>query len=53
MKKHPDFPRTGQWEVTTERDGKKQTGIFDAVMVCSGHHTEPHYPLENFPGKEF
>ncbi|XP_040216079.1 dimethylaniline monooxygenase [N-oxide-forming] 2-like isoform X2 [Rana temporaria] len=50
VKKHPDFPRTGQWEVVTEKDGKKQASTFEAVMVCNGHHTDPHYPLEIFPG---
>ncbi|XP_073449350.1 dimethylaniline monooxygenase [N-oxide-forming] 2-like isoform X1 [Aquarana catesbeiana] len=50
VKKHPNFSRTGQWEVTTEKDGKKETSIFDAVMVCNGHHTDPYYPLESFPG---
>ncbi|XP_053324712.1 flavin-containing monooxygenase 1-like isoform X2 [Spea bombifrons] len=50
VKKTPDFSSTGQWEVTTEKDGKQETAIFDAVMVCSGHHTEPNYPLEAFPG---
>ncbi|XP_073449353.1 dimethylaniline monooxygenase [N-oxide-forming] 2-like [Aquarana catesbeiana] len=50
VKKHPNFSRTGQWEVTTEKHGKKETSIFDAVIVCSGHHTDPYYPLENFPG---
>ncbi|PIO24345.1 hypothetical protein AB205_0091760, partial [Aquarana catesbeiana] len=51
VKKHPNFSRTGQWEVTTEKDGKKETSIFDAVMVCNGHHTDPYYPLESFPAK--
>ncbi|XP_068098731.1 dimethylaniline monooxygenase [N-oxide-forming] 2-like [Hyperolius riggenbachi] len=50
VKKHPSFPSTGQWEVTIEKDGTKETFTFDAVMVCSGHHTDPYYPLESFPG---
>ncbi|KAG8555877.1 hypothetical protein GDO81_017849 [Engystomops pustulosus] len=50
VKKHPSFSSTGQWEVTTEKNGKQDTTIFDAVLVCSGHHSDPYYPLEDFPG---
>ncbi|KAM3915676.1 dimethylaniline monooxygenase [N-oxide-forming] 2-like [Leptodactylus fuscus] len=50
VKKHPSFSSTGQWEVTTEKNGKQETTTYDAVMVCSGHHSEPYYPLESFPG---
>ncbi|KAM4023005.1 dimethylaniline monooxygenase [N-oxide-forming] 2-like isoform 1-T4 [Anomaloglossus baeobatrachus] len=50
VKKHPSYPSTGQWEVTIEKNGKQETNTFDAVMVCSGHHTEPYYPLDAFPG---
>ncbi|KAM4023002.1 dimethylaniline monooxygenase [N-oxide-forming] 2-like isoform 1-T3 [Anomaloglossus baeobatrachus] len=54
VKKCNDFESSGQWYVTTEKDGKQETTIFDAVMVCSGHHTDPFYPLESFPGiKQF
>lgn len=52
VKKRPDFPTTGQWEVVTESEGKKETTVFDGVMVCSGHHTNAHLPLESFPGIE-
>ncbi|XP_054458151.1 flavin-containing monooxygenase 5-like [Anoplopoma fimbria] len=48
-----DFAETGRWEVETEsRDGQKETGVFDAVMVCTGHFTQPHLPLKDFPGIE-
>ncbi|MEE6496159.1 hypothetical protein FKM82_002242 [Ascaphus truei] len=50
VRKRPDFASTGQWDITTEKDGKQVTATFDAVMVCSGHHSEPYYPLESFPG---
>ncbi|TKC47332.1 hypothetical protein EI555_006387, partial [Monodon monoceros] len=50
VKKRPDFSTTGQWVVVTESNGKEQSAVFDAVMVCSGHHTLPHLPLESFPG---
>ncbi|XP_046933322.1 dimethylaniline monooxygenase [N-oxide-forming] 4 [Lynx rufus] len=48
--KHPDFSETGQWEVVTETEGKQDRGVFDAVMVCTGHFLNPHLPLESFPG---
>ncbi|XP_029474103.1 dimethylaniline monooxygenase [N-oxide-forming] 5-like isoform X2 [Rhinatrema bivittatum] len=52
VRKCPDFSSTGQWEVVTEMDGKQESAIFDAVLVCTGHHTDPHLPLESFPGIE-
>ncbi|XP_022363880.1 dimethylaniline monooxygenase [N-oxide-forming] 2 isoform X2 [Enhydra lutris kenyoni] len=52
VKKHPDFSSSGQWEVVTECNSKKQSAVFDAVMVCSGHHNLPHMPQESFPGIE-
>ncbi|XP_021121117.1 dimethylaniline monooxygenase [N-oxide-forming] 3 isoform X2 [Heterocephalus glaber] len=52
--KRPDFSITGQWDVTTEKDGKKASAVFDAVMICSGHHVYPNIPKESFPGlKDF
>ncbi|KAL2771312.1 dimethylaniline monooxygenase [N-oxide-forming] 3 isoform a, partial [Daubentonia madagascariensis] len=50
VNKRPDFSITGQWDVTTEKDGKKESAIFDAVMICSGHHVYPNLPKESFPG---
>nr|UYQ90856.1 flavin-containing monooxygenase 2 [Sus scrofa] len=50
VKKRPDFSSSGQWTVVTESNGKEQSVVFDAVMVCSGHHILPHIPLESFPG---
>ncbi|KFW02318.1 Dimethylaniline monooxygenase [N-oxide-forming] 5, partial [Fulmarus glacialis] len=50
--KRPDFATTGQWEVVTESQGKQEAAIFDAVLVCTGHHTEAHLPLSTFPGLE-
>ncbi|XP_073499202.1 dimethylaniline monooxygenase [N-oxide-forming] 2-like [Phyllobates terribilis] len=50
VRKCEDFESSGRWNVTTEMDGKLETTIFDAVMVCSGHHTDPFYPLESYPG---
>uniref|UniRef100_A0A8C4DP77 Flavin-containing monooxygenase n=1 Tax=Dicentrarchus labrax TaxID=13489 RepID=A0A8C4DP77_DICLA len=48
-----DFDATGQWEVETERtEGQRETIVFDAVIVCTGHFTKPHLPLTDFPGIE-
>ncbi|XP_058394941.1 flavin-containing monooxygenase 5 [Diceros bicornis minor] len=52
VKKQPDFSTSGQWEVVTESEGKKEVNVFDGVMVCTGHHTNANLPLESFPGIE-
>ncbi|XP_007525263.2 flavin-containing monooxygenase 2 isoform X2 [Erinaceus europaeus] len=52
VKRRPDFSSSGQWEVVTQRDGQEHSKVFDAVMVCSGHHIIPHIPLGSFPGIE-
>ncbi|NWI92028.1 FMO5 monooxygenase, partial [Pitta sordida] len=52
VSKRPDFTTTGQWDVVTESEGKQETAVFDAVLVCSGHHTDAHLPLNTFPGLE-
>lgn len=51
VKRRPDFASSGQWEVHTQSNGKEQHAVFDAVMVCSGHHIQPHLPLKSFPGE--
>lgn len=51
VRQTPGFAETGQWEVDTEKqDGEKETQVFDAVIVCTGHYTRPHLPLQDFPG---
>ncbi|XP_060630291.2 flavin-containing monooxygenase 5 [Anolis sagrei] len=50
VNKRPDFSSTGQWDVVTETDGKQESSVFDAILVCTGHHTEAHLPLDSFPG---
>ncbi|XP_040896111.1 flavin-containing monooxygenase 5-like isoform X3 [Toxotes jaculatrix] len=53
LKQRSDFSRSGQWDVETEdKDGKREKHIFDAVMICIGHHCHPHLPLHDFPGIE-
>ncbi|KAM4722881.1 dimethylaniline monooxygenase [N-oxide-forming] 2-like [Rhinophrynus dorsalis] len=49
VRKHPSFASTGQWNITTEKDGNQETETFDGVMICSGHQSDPHYPVESFP----
>ncbi|XP_070816133.1 flavin-containing monooxygenase 5-like isoform X1 [Chaetodon trifascialis] len=51
VKQRSDFSHSGQWDVETEnQDGKKEKHVFDAVMVCIGHHCHPNMPLHDFPG---
>ncbi|XP_047609997.1 putative dimethylaniline monooxygenase [N-oxide-forming] 6 [Phacochoerus africanus] len=50
IKKCHNFLVTGQWEVISEKDGKQESTIFDAVMICSGHHVYPNLPTDSFPG---
>ncbi|KAM8930623.1 dimethylaniline monooxygenase [N-oxide-forming] 2-like [Pelodytes ibericus] len=50
VKKHSDFSTTGQWDIIAEKDGKKNLSIFDAVMICNGHFSDPYLPLASFPG---
>ncbi|XP_078499014.1 dimethylaniline monooxygenase [N-oxide-forming] 2-like [Lissotriton helveticus] len=50
VKKQPDFLTSGQWEVVTETDGKQESAIFDAVLVCSGRYVVPALSLESFRG---
>ncbi|KAM9384190.1 flavin-containing monooxygenase 5-like [Pholidichthys leucotaenia] len=51
IKQKSDFSHSGQWVVETEsKNGKKERHIFDAVMICIGHHCQPNFPLHDFPG---
>ncbi|XP_077309144.1 flavin-containing monooxygenase 3-like [Lithobates pipiens] len=52
IQKCADFAVTGKWDVITEHEGKQQSAIFDAVLVCTGHHVYPNLPLHSFPGIE-
>ncbi|KAL2301755.1 hypothetical protein Nmel_011151 [Mimus melanotis] len=52
VRKCPDFATSGQWEVVTEAGGVRESHVFDAVMVCTGHYQEPYLPLASFPGIE-
>ncbi|CAL8254759.1 unnamed protein product [Merluccius merluccius] len=51
VKQRHDFSHSGQWDVETKNsEGKQQKHIFDAVMICIGHHCHPNMPLQDFPG---
>jgi len=44
---------TKTWHVTTRKKGITKTEIFDALVVCNGHHWKPRYPeyFGTFAGK--
>ncbi|KAK3087719.1 hypothetical protein FSP39_009588 [Pinctada imbricata] len=50
VKKSSDFASSGQWSIQVkDRDtGQTEDLLFDAVMICTGHHAEKNMP--NFPG---
>jgi dimethylaniline monooxygenase (N-oxide forming) len=46
-------PAEGEWEVTVEdRDGKRETNRYRAVLVANGHHWDPRWPEPPFPGAD-
>lgn len=48
----PDHQQTGQWNVIYTHKGETLERVFDAVLVCSGHHWDPKWPNPPFPGSE-
>ncbi|XP_048730177.2 flavin-containing monooxygenase 5-like isoform X2 [Ostrea edulis] len=54
VKRRSDFKTSGQWNITTKdlTTGDTKELVFDAVMLCTGHHADKNIP--DFPGlKEF
>jgi dimethylaniline monooxygenase (N-oxide forming) len=45
-----DYESSGRWRVVVENDGQTETLVFDAVMVCTGHHARPK--MAKFDGDE-
>ncbi|XP_048457798.1 flavin-containing monooxygenase 5-like isoform X1 [Rhincodon typus] len=53
ISKRDDFSTTGQWDVVTrDAEDNLESTIFDAILVCTGHHVNAHLPLDSFPGIE-
>jgi len=51
VRQRPDFSDSGQWEVVTaDKDGQEEKHVFDGVLVCAGHYTQPIKPFKHFPG---
>jgi dimethylaniline monooxygenase (N-oxide forming) len=50
INKTADFSKTGQWNIKIKdlKSGKIEDLVYDAVLVCTGHHAEKHVP--DFPG---
>lgn len=54
VRQQPDFSHSGQWEVVTQnKGGQEERHIFDGVLVCSGHYTQPITPMDAFKGMVF
>lgn len=46
------YERDGKWLVTYRTpDGQMREEMFDAVLLCTGHHTQPYLPPA-WPGQE-
>ena len=46
LKPNVDHAETGKWlcKIKSLKDDKVFEEVFDAVMVCTGHHVKPHVP---------
>ena len=59
ISKHSEFSKTGQWiiKVKDKKTEKVEDIVYDAVMICTGHHADknvPNFPgLSNFKGRVF
>ena len=45
---HVERLEDGTFEVRTSREGERP--LYDAVLVCNGHHWDPRWPEPAFPG---
>ena len=57
IRKTADFDDSGKWEVLfRELNGADpeavKVEVYDAVMSCVGHHSEPSWPTPSFPGQD-
>ncbi|CAD5220130.1 unnamed protein product [Bursaphelenchus okinawaensis] len=47
-----DYNKTGKWNVIYEdQSQQRHEELFDAVLLCTGHHTEPYWP-NKWPGQD-
>ena len=57
MTQAEDYDKSGRWEIIVKNKltGDVSKTIFDAVLVCTGHHAEKNVPtfpgLDKFKGK--
>ena len=57
VRKSDNFDEDGKWKVSTrnKKTGEETTQVFDACLVCTGHHGDKYLPkfqgLERFKGK--
>uniref|UniRef100_A0A8R1DWI1 Flavin-containing monooxygenase n=1 Tax=Caenorhabditis japonica TaxID=281687 RepID=A0A8R1DWI1_CAEJA len=50
--RNADYETSGKWKVNyTDDKGATHDAVFDGVLLCSGHHTLPHWP-KKFPGQD-
>jgi len=52
LKPVEDFANTGRWEalIRDRKTNEQRTEVFDAAMICTGHHAEKH--MARFDGEE-
>ncbi|KAK6056097.1 Flavin-binding monooxygenase-like protein [Cooperia oncophora] len=52
IERSQSYEKSGQWDVTYEdQSGSKKSDVFDAVLLCCGHHAIPRMPTP-WPGQE-
>lgn len=57
LRKASDFEETGKWEILFQEQNSEdpeavKVEVYDAVMLCVGHHSEPSWPSPSFPGQD-
>lgn len=52
VRKSEDHKETGNWLLTFLKEGEEIEEIFNAVMICIGHHAYPNWPNPSFRGTE-
>ncbi|KAF7637646.1 Dimethylaniline monooxygenase [N-oxide-forming] [Meloidogyne graminicola] len=53
VERHKDYNNNGQWIVQFKKNNSEVfVEIFDAILLCTGHHTTPYFPPK-WPGQEY